>query len=111
MIEKGIWKKVGFGLIVVLGMALGPEESAQGGSLKKNIDLVVAMNTAAAKAQAQIDKIDDQATDLITQYRDLERQKESLRVYNEQIEKLVVAQRAKMEKIQQEINDAAMIGR
>jgi len=109
MIEKGIWKKVGFGLIVVLGMALGPEESAQGGSLKKNIDLVVAMNTAAAKAQ--IDKIDDQSTDLITQYRDLERQKESLRVYNEQIEKLVVAQRAKMEKIQQEINDAAMIGR
>ncbi|MDJ0764137.1 MAG: DUF3450 domain-containing protein [Myxococcota bacterium] len=111
MMDKPIWKRLSFGLIVILGLALGPEEDAMGDSLKKTIDMVVAINTAASKAQNRIDNIDDQADQLISQYRDLERQRESLRVYNEQIEKLVVAQRARMDDIQNQINDAAMMGR
>ncbi len=111
MNKKGFLKKVGFGLIVVLGMVLISAEDVSSQSLKKTIDMVVAINTAATKAQNQIDQVDDSTGQLTNRYRDLERQGESLRVYNEQIEKLVVAQRAKMEKLQKEINDVAMIGR
>ncbi|MCP4602841.1 MAG: DUF3450 domain-containing protein [Proteobacteria bacterium] len=111
MFKSGVGKKIGFALMMALIIVLTPWEPLRGDDLKKAIELVVAMNTAATKSQGRIDKIDAKSDNLITRYREIHRQMESLQVYKEQIEKLVVAQRTQMDDLQQQINDAAMVGR
>ena len=113
MSKLGIGSKIGCLAIaaVVVSIAVAPWDVARGDDLQDAVRLIVAQNTAAAKAQNRIDKISDDTSDLITKYRDIQRQIESLKVYEEQIQKLVVVQRKQMEDLQQQINDAAMIGR
>jgi hypothetical protein len=113
MSKSGMVRKIGFTAIgfVVVAIALAPGDVARGDDLQDAIRLIVAQNTAAAKAQSRIERIDDDTDKLVTQYREIQRQIESLKVYEEQIQKLVVVQRKQMEDLQKQINDAAMVGR
>ncbi len=58
-------------------------------TLKSAIDTRIGGQKESISSQARIDKIADQTTDLLTQYRSVLQQSESLHIYNEQLQKLV----------------------
>ncbi len=68
-------------------------------------------NTQRAKAQENIDNLDDQTLTLLNQYRGSLEQLESLDTYNAQIATLVTAQNTELESLETQIGDAARIAR
>jgi hypothetical protein len=111
MIKMETGKKFGFALTLVLAVVLLPGERAIGADLQALINTVVAQNKTAAESQDRIEKLDGQTDRLLVQYREVERNIESLRMYSEQVEKLVMAQREKLEKMRLQIDQAAQMGR
>ncbi len=111
MLKSGTIKKTGFALLAVLCVALVPGEKANSADLQEVINAVVALNDAAAASQARIEKVDSATDKLLLRYRDIQRQTESLRVYSQQVEKLVMAQRDKLDKLRADIEQASMMGR
>jgi hypothetical protein len=79
--------------------------------LGKMIDAVAKRNRAAARSQARVDKMADRSESLLREYRSVNKQIESLRVYNAQVQKLVAAQRAQIAGLERRIENAAMVGR
>lgn len=92
-----------------LALTLGASASAQ--DLDKTIKLVMDKNRAAARAQQLIDRADDTTDRLLNTYRDIQRQLDSLQVYDTQVSKLVVAQRKQIADLERRIADAAMVSR
>lgn len=92
-------------------MALGYSPRASANELEEAIAMVVAMNKAAAKSQTSVDKIDGETDKLVTQYREIQRQIESLRIYNEQVEKLLTTRKDQIDDLQNKTNNAAMMSR
>jgi hypothetical protein len=68
-------------------------------------------NSAAARSQDRIDRMVDASDDLLRQYRTINKQIDSLRVYNAQVKKLILAQRRQIEGLERRISSAAMVGR
>jgi hypothetical protein len=79
--------------------------------LDKAIKLVMKGNAAAARSQDRVDKMADASDDLLRQYRGINKQIDSLRVYNAQVKKLVLAQRRQIAGLEGRIATAAMVGR
>ena len=113
MSKSGIGRKIGLPVTMVFVVAIGlaSGDNAMGDELQEAIRLIIAQNAAAARAQDKIDTLDKGTNQLITRYREIQRQIESLKVYEEQIVKLVTVQRQQMDDLQKQINDAAMVGR
>ena len=113
MSKSGIGRKIGFSVmaVFVVTLVLAPGHDAMGDDLQAAIRLIVAQNTAAARAQDKIDNLDQETDNLVTRYRENQRQIESLKVYEEQIVKLINVQKQQMDDLQKQINDAAMVGR
>lgn len=63
------------------------------------------------KSQKVINKYDDKTTELVGEYRVAVAQLEALREYNDQLEKLIKAQKAEMVSIRQQIEDVTSIDR
>lgn len=63
------------------------------------IETQVKTDVSAQKSQKKIDSLADETTDMLAEYREVLRQTESLRVYNDQLDKLVVSQKKELESI------------
>lgn len=87
------------GLLIALPLAVGA------GALEEAIDTQVGTDTAAKQSQQNIDKLADEATDMLAEYRAVTRQAQSLREYNNQLEKLVVSQRNELESIAEQLQN------
>lgn len=72
---------------------------AAAGALDEAIDTQVDTDIAAQESQEKIDDLADETTGMLTEYRDVLRQTQSLRAYNDQLEKLVYSQRSEVESI------------
>lgn len=69
------------------------------GSLEHAIETQVKTDVAAQKSQKQVDNLADETTLMLAEYRETLRQTESLRAYNDQLNKLVISQQGELESI------------
>ena len=86
-----------------------------GGTLAQNLGDVQTSVQANAEdgvsSQARIDALDDQTDELTREYRAALKQLASLREYNAQLEKLIVAQKAEMTSIRRQIDEVTNVDR
>jgi hypothetical protein len=85
--------------------------SAAAESLQQLVEQVVKKNAALARTQKKVEKVSEETGDLVTKYRMVTDQLDSLEAYLRQVEKLVEAQRKEMAHLQEQIDNAAMVGR
>lgn len=62
-------------------------------TLKKAVDTQIKSEQAAKQSQQRIDALDDESRQMLEEYRAMLRQTESLKAYNDQLDKLVVSQK------------------
>ena len=85
---------------LVLGMAVSTAfllSNAQGQALlEQTVGTESKINTDAATSQRRISQLAQQTADLLAEYRAVVRETESLRIYNDQLQKVVTDQRAEI---------------
>ncbi len=101
---RGVWL-VGAAVVAV------PVLSASAGDLDTAIELTMKANALAATSQKKIDSLSDQAFQMLQEYRELQRRIESLRTYNDQVSALVTNQNDEIVSLEQQIEDAVLVGR
>jgi len=70
---------------------------AWAGSLEHAIETQVKTDMAAQNSQQHVDNLSDETIQMLAEYRETLRQIESLRAYNEQLNKLVVSQKGELD--------------
>lgn len=75
------------------------------GPLEEAIDTQVQTDVAAQKSQENIDTLADETTEMLAEYREVLRQTQSLRAYNDQLDNLVDSQKAELESIRQQLKN------
>ena len=78
---------------------------ANAGALDEAIDTQVNTDIAAQKSQEKIDNLSDETTDMLAEYRDVLRQTQSLKSYNDQLQSLVNSQQEEMASIAEQLNN------
>jgi FtsZ-binding cell division protein ZapB len=78
---------------------------ANAGALDEAIDTQVNTDIAAQKSQEKIDNLSDETTDMLAEYRDVLRQTQSLKSYNDQLQSLVNSQQEEMASISEQLNN------
>lgn len=78
---------------------------ANAGALDEAIDTQVNTDIAAQKSQEKIDNLSDETTDMLAEYRDVLRQTQSLKSYNDQLQSLVDSQQEEMASISEQLNN------
>lgn len=78
---------------------------ANAGALDEAIDTQVNTDIAAQKSQEKIDNLSDETTDMLAEYRDVLRQTQSLKSYNDQLEALVDSQQQEMASISEQLDN------
>ncbi len=89
-------------LFGIYAMGLTKAQAADN-TLKKSISVQSNTNKAAAKSQKRINRIADESDRLLDEYRYTLRKTESLKVYNDHIEKIVNAQNVETSSISEQI--------
>jgi len=79
--------------LVVIALALAFTAGVNAQALKTAIQTDVKINKDAAKAQKTVDRLADQADNLTIKYRTVLNETESLKIYNDQLERVVQDQR------------------
>ena len=108
---RRILRYFGVAVASVVFSALVPVRMTRASDLDEAIRLVLRMNEAAAQSQKKVEKLDDQTSDLLSRYRTVQQQLAALKEYNEQVNKLVEAQNAQADKLQEQIDNATFISR
>ena len=96
-------------LVAVISFAATREAPAQ--SLETVTQVAQNATNDGQASQARIDALDDETDTLTREYRAALKQLASLREYNAQLEKLIVAQKAEMVSIRQQIEDVTNVDR
>jgi len=105
-------------LALSLTLAAGPGTAAESvdvaapaGPVAAVVDEAEAGNRAAAEAQALIEKLSDDTDALAAEYRKALQETESLRIYNRQLEEMLVAQDKEMASLDQQIGEVDVVQR
>ena len=102
------------GMALVSALAIPPLAGpgfAESDELDKVLEVREKGNESSQKSQEKIDKISDQTSELLTEYRTTLDQIESLRVYNAQLERLIEAQKREMASLETQIGNVTVVGR
>jgi hypothetical protein len=94
-------KSLSLALGAVGALLLGGAAQAQ--SLSATVQAETQINEEAAESQERINSLAQQTQDLLTEYRAVVRETESLRIYNDQLEKVVNDQRAEVTSINRQL--------
>ncbi len=105
-----LWTPMSVAVTAAAGLILGGSGAAAD-ALDQIFQVRGATHAAAKTSQQKIDRLADQRQDLLVQYRSENSQIDSLRVYNEQLQKLVSSQNAERAKLQREIDSVTEIER
>lgn len=89
----------------------GPASEAAAQQVDRTLDTGSVANAEAAKSQGRIDKLSDQTQDLLQDYRGVNRQIETLQVYNKQLSDLVASQEEEKAGMQRQIEEVSQIER
>jgi len=96
-------------VFVVAWLAAPPHTGAQ--ALNEALNVRTAANEKSAASQRRINNIADQTDELLQQYREELQQVEALRVYNDQLAKLLASQEAETKSLRTQIESVTVIGR
>ena len=94
-----------------LAFWVGSPHLTQASDLDRAIELVLRLNEAAAQSQQRVEKLDDQAADLLSDYRSTQQRIETMQRYKAQVLQLVEKQRTQLADLRRQIDDAVNIGR
>ncbi|MGD8384313.1 MAG: DUF3450 domain-containing protein, partial [Lysobacterales bacterium] len=94
-------KTTGHMFIAMSAMLLLPATDAQ--VLGATVNMEIAKNQAAAQSQKRVSNLAQQTSDLLAEYRNVVRQTDSLKIYNENLEKIVKDQRAEVVSINKQL--------
>lgn len=96
MQNKSKWGKLRWlGALVVVALPI----MSSADTLEQAISTQVETDIAAQKSQQQVDTLSDETQQMLSEYRDVIRQTDSLHAYNEQLDKLVVSQKKELDSI------------
>ena len=95
------------GLLVALALA----PTAYGDELGRVLEERSRANAASTRSQERIDELSDATEQLLSEYRQVRKQIDSLAVYNEQLESLVATQDEERASLKRQIDGVAVIGR
>lgn len=100
------------GLVLTLGifLCIGPALAAKD-PLTHSIDTSIANTRQEAKAQKRIDKLDDETKAMLEEYHRLSRELDVLKVYDDQLQRLVDSQIEEKASIQQQMQKLDMTQR
>jgi len=102
------------GLIAALltsGALLGAVATVQAASLDSVLKVGEAKNEAARKSQAKIDRLADETRDLLTDYKTVTKQIDGLKVYNTRLQRQIDNQMARINEIDESIDQVTIISR
>lgn len=94
--QKNTWLKPQW--IAMMLLAVNPVITFAG-NLEHAIETQVKTDIAAQQSQQHIDNLSDEADQMLMEYREILRQTDSLRAYNDQLNKLVISQKEELESI------------
>lgn len=89
-------------IFVVAGMLLLPAAQAQ--DLESTVETEKGINTAASASQNRINGLAQQTSDLLAEYRQVVRETESLKIYNDNLERVVMDQREEVVSINEQLS-------
>ena len=92
------------GLIMVMLAAVLFMPSAYAQGLEATVDAETSINKAASSSQKRVTRLAQQTADLLTEYRAVVRETDSLKIYNDNLEKVVMDQRAEVVSIKQQLD-------
>ena len=95
-------------VLVALAMVSGGTLAQNLGDIQTSVEANV---RDGVSSQARVDALDDQTDELTRDYRAALKQLASLREYNAQLEKLIVAQKAEMTSIRRQIDEVTNVDR
>jgi len=72
--------------------------------LKSTVNSEIGINKAASSSQQRVTRLAQQTTDLLAEYRAVVRETDSLKIYNDNLEKVVMDQRAEVVSINQQLS-------
>ena len=98
-------------LLVSAGVLGGTAMAVQANTLDSILDVGKAKNDAARKSQVKIDRLADETRDLLTEYKTVMKQVDGLKVYNARLQKQIDNQIAQMARIDESIDQVAVIQR
>jgi hypothetical protein len=98
-------------LLVSAGFLGGTAVAVQANTLDSILDVGKAKNVAARQSQAKIDRLADETRDLLTEYKTVMKQVDGLKVYNARLQKQIDNQVAQMARIDESIDQVAIIQR
>jgi len=71
--------------------------------LESSVEVETGINKAASSSQQRVTRLAQQTADLLAEYRQVVRETESLKIYNDNLEKVVMDQRAEVVSINQQL--------
>jgi hypothetical protein len=89
-------------IFALAGAMMLPDTQAQ--VLESTVKKENAINSAAAASQMRVTSLAQQTSDLLSEYRQVVRETESLKIYNDNLEKVVMDQRTEVASINQQLN-------
>jgi len=95
-------KTISIGSVAVSAMLLLSGANAQ--KLDTSVQAETGINQAASVSQQRVTRLAQQTTDLLAEYRSVVRETESLKIYNDNLEKVVMDQREELVSINQQLN-------
>ena len=95
-------KTISIGSVAVSAMLLLSGANAQ--KLDTSVQAETGINQAASVSQQRVTRLAQQTTDLLAEYRLVVRETESLKIYNDNLEKVVMDQREELVSINQQLN-------
>lgn len=98
-------------VLPALLMCCAPLAGANPEVLNQAVRTQVQTDTDAARSQAQIDQLSEQARELFDEYRSATQEIEQLRIYNEQMSRQVASQETEIASLQRQIDEFESIER
>ena len=104
-------KNVLVAALVTTGTLVGAVAAVQATTLDSILAVGEAKNQAARKSQAKIDRLADETRDLLTDYKTVMKQVDGLKVYNARLERQIQNQLARVQQIEDSIDQVTVIQR
>ena len=104
-------KKVGVAVLVSVGTLGGAIAATQADTLDSILAVGKSKNDAARKSQTTIDRLADETRDLLSEYKTVTKQVDGLKVYNARLQRQIDNQLARIEEIDDSIDQVTVISR
>jgi hypothetical protein len=97
--------------LVSAGTLVGAAVAVQASTLDSILAVGEAKNNAARKSQAKIDRLADETSDLLSDYKTVNKQIDGLKVYNARLQRQIDNQMKRVDEIDQSISQVTVIQR